>query len=656
MSCPCCYKVTLLECPEIIILDAGLTPNTAFWYTVTDKFGTEYKNWVETNHDGQFIIPSSDFPKGFFMSFSGSFEIRIYSSEENISIEGAENILSLCGSDYSCVIVDFSTDTSYSNVIPDCSQTQAPIVEEEICQSRPDTFCDAVKECIGITSNGSENKYLNEKGQFVELNVGGDETDPIFLDWLNTTAAVDNWNAAYSWGNHADAGYAADSDLQAHVNNTNNPHGVTKAQVGLGNVDNTSDVDKPVSTAQATADTNVLNAAKSYADSLVVGLLDDRGNYNASVNTFPTTGGSGAGGAILKGDLWTVSVGGTLGGQAVTAGDTVRALVDSPGQTSSNWAVSENNIGYVAENQSNKATAMTGNETSNVAYLSAKAVYDWVVGLGYATQAWVTSQGFITNVATALGYTPENAANKSSSVVADQASTTKYPTVKALYDWATGAFQAASNILTALASLNNTKGFLAQTGASTFERRTLVAGAGITISNPTGESGNPTIAHSGVQTAFYLNTDDNSNTGSTSEAIVKAVLIPANTISAGKIIDVKYRINRISGSAGNIHSKIRISTSAAPSPVSGATNIASAYPLATIQSFEGFTRTFNCKSATSTTAANGTSPLASDIGIVATARDSFNIDWTVDQYLLFTLINGSAADTSAIVLIFIQIF
>ncbi len=41
--------------------------------------------------------------------------------------------------------------------------------------------------------------------------------------------------------------------IQNHVQDTNNPHGVTKAQIGLGNVDNTSDADKPVSTAQAEA-------------------------------------------------------------------------------------------------------------------------------------------------------------------------------------------------------------------------------------------------------------------------------------------------------------------------------------------------------------------------------------------------------------------
>ena len=39
----------------------------------------------------------------------------------------------------------------------------------------------------------------------------------------------------------------------AHVGDATNPHVVTATQVGLGNVDNTSDVDKPVSTAQQVA-------------------------------------------------------------------------------------------------------------------------------------------------------------------------------------------------------------------------------------------------------------------------------------------------------------------------------------------------------------------------------------------------------------------
>lgn len=98
-------------------------------------------------------------------------------------------------------------------------------------------------------------------------------------------------------------------------------------------------------------------AIKTYADGLVVGLLDDRGNYDASGNVFPSSGGSGTAGAILKGDLWYISVGGTLGGTSVVVGSSVRALVDTPGQTSSNWSILNVGLGYVPENQANKGVA-----------------------------------------------------------------------------------------------------------------------------------------------------------------------------------------------------------------------------------------------------------------------------------------------------------
>lgn len=42
-------------------------------------------------------------------------------------------------------------------------------------------------------------------------------------------------------------------DLANHVGDKSNPHAVTKAQVGLGNADNTADLDKPISTATQTA-------------------------------------------------------------------------------------------------------------------------------------------------------------------------------------------------------------------------------------------------------------------------------------------------------------------------------------------------------------------------------------------------------------------
>lgn len=46
---------------------------------------------------------------------------------------------------------------------------------------------------------------------------------------------------------------ALETKVNNHIANKSNPHGVTKSQVGLGNASNTSDADKPVSTAQAAA-------------------------------------------------------------------------------------------------------------------------------------------------------------------------------------------------------------------------------------------------------------------------------------------------------------------------------------------------------------------------------------------------------------------
>lgn len=229
------------------------------------------------------------------------------------------------------------------------------------------SFCERVDDCLGIDrENGDATKVLNERGDFVQQTGGGG-------------GAVDSVN-----------GQTGDVVLDAD-------------DIGLGNVDNTSDANKPVSTAQAAADAVVLTTAQSYADALVVGLWDDRGNYDASGNVFPSSGGSGTAGAIVKGDIWTISVAGTLGGVPVATRQTVRALVDTPGQTAANWAIGlantdiedsitdgvtgrapsqnavydalqqkQNSLGFTPEDVSNKKTSLTDN--SDTFYPSQKAV------------------------------------------------------------------------------------------------------------------------------------------------------------------------------------------------------------------------------------------------------------------------------------------
>lgn len=64
---------------------------------------------------------------------------------------------------------------------------------------------------------------------------------------------------------------AVEKDISDHKKNTDNPHNVTAAQIGLGNVNNTSDVNKPVSTAQQTAlDKKIDKAGGTFSGNVAI--------------------------------------------------------------------------------------------------------------------------------------------------------------------------------------------------------------------------------------------------------------------------------------------------------------------------------------------------------------------------------------------------
>lgn len=92
---------------------------------------------------------------------------------------------------------------------------------------------------------------------FNKLNSGlnGDITNALNEAKAYTDAAKTALNKLIS--DESSARQAADTtitnNLNAHINNKSNPHKVTKAQVDLGNVQNLAPADMPVSTAQATA-------------------------------------------------------------------------------------------------------------------------------------------------------------------------------------------------------------------------------------------------------------------------------------------------------------------------------------------------------------------------------------------------------------------
>lgn len=80
--------------------------------------------------------------------------------------------------------------------------------------------------------------------------------------------------------------------LTGHTGNISNPHAVTKTQVGLSNVDNTSDVDKPVSTAQAAANTTDRDRANHTGTQLLSTISDAGTMASQNASSVAITGGT----------------------------------------------------------------------------------------------------------------------------------------------------------------------------------------------------------------------------------------------------------------------------------------------------------------------------------------------------------------------------
>ena len=81
--------------------------------------------------------------------------------------------------------------------------------------------------------------------------------------------------------------------IDAHVADTANPHSVTKAQVGLGNVDNTSDLNKPISTATQTALDLKADKSTTYTKTETDTLLDAKQDTISDLSTIRSNAQAG---------------------------------------------------------------------------------------------------------------------------------------------------------------------------------------------------------------------------------------------------------------------------------------------------------------------------------------------------------------------------
>lgn len=130
-------------------------------------------------------------------------------------------------------------------------------------------------ECTGGgTSNGEEdltghttltNNPHNVTASQVGLgnvpNVATNDQTPTYTENTSVTALTSGEKLTVAFGKIA----KAITDFISHLANKSNPHGVTASQVGLGNVNNTSDANKPISTAVQNALNGKANSSHTHS-------------------------------------------------------------------------------------------------------------------------------------------------------------------------------------------------------------------------------------------------------------------------------------------------------------------------------------------------------------------------------------------------------
>lgn len=248
------------------------------------------------------------------------------------------------------------------------------------------------------------------------------------------------------------------AQIDTHIASTSNPHSVTKAQVGLGNVDNTSDANKPISTAvQAAldnyspvnhnhpiADVTGLQAAldAKVADNLYYnvmnpahgpvavgdGVTDDWGAIQHRLDNLPTTPNTARGGKVvlepgreygisqtLTITLPNTDLDGIVGGTLTTMGAcTVKALpgftgplirVNIPSGSKGAWIRNlrldaNNEPGVTAGIEFADGTVSVANVFDVAIYGGTGAGPDWMTGLKFGSNC---QSIFIERVLAAFG-------------------------------------------------------------------------------------------------------------------------------------------------------------------------------------------------------------------------------------------------------------
>ena len=233
---------------------------------------------------------------------------------------------------------------------------------------------------LTLSGDPTENNHASNK-KYVDdsvANAGGGDMLKSVYD-TNDSGRVDKAESVDDGTNITTA--AQVKAASNHVAASNNPHGVTKSQVGLGSADNTADADKPVSSAQQTAlnlKVNIADIVDNVTSSdvdkplsanqgkilkdLITGIstaLIPQGTWNASTNTPDISG------ATQTGFYWIVNVAGATDLGGITDWEVNDWVV----KTATGWAKVDNSDKVLSVNGQTGVISLT---TANIAEVANK--------------------------------------------------------------------------------------------------------------------------------------------------------------------------------------------------------------------------------------------------------------------------------------------
>ena len=247
--------------------------------------------------------------------------------------------------------------------------------------------------------------------------------------------------------------------------------------------------------------------------------------------------------------------------------------------------------------------------TASASNRGALSSADWT-----AFNGKVTSVGGTTPIASSGGATPAIS-------IADAAAD---GSTKGAAAFTAADFNAASGVI----SIDYTNG----QAASSVNKGFLTAADWTTFNNKGGST-------------YKSTTDTAAVTGTTTNTKVFGQLVPANTFAVGDIIQIKARTSKV-GTAGLMTLRVYINT-ADSLTVPAATLISTTVTASNSQLNFAIDKSAAIKSATVTQTQTATnSGLYQDPQTATTALTNSNIDWTVNQYIIFAIQNGAAGDST----------